>query len=101
MRILAFLARRLGIFAVSLLGASALVFAVCSALPGEVAEIILGEGATPAQIEALTDEVRERLSCTGRLGSPEKTSGGSIHENNRLLGRQKTDAERHSIPQQG
>jgi len=53
-RILAFLARRLGIFAVSLLGASALVFAVCSALPGEVAEIILGEGATPAQIEALT-----------------------------------------------
>ena len=54
MRILAFLARRLGIFAVSLLGASALVFAVCSALPGEVAEIILGEGATPAQIEALT-----------------------------------------------
>ncbi len=56
MPILAFLGRRLAIFAVSLLGASLLVFAVCSALPGQVAEVILGEGATPAQIDALTAE---------------------------------------------
>ena len=57
MRVLAFLGRRLGIFAISLLGASMLVFAVCSALPGQVAEIILGEGATQAQVAALTAEL--------------------------------------------
>lgn len=58
MPILAFLGRRLAIFAISLVGASLLVFAVCSALPGEVAEVILGEGATQAQIDALTAELR-------------------------------------------
>lgn len=57
MPILAFLGRRLAIFAVSLLGASLLIFAVCAALPGEVAEIILGEGASQAQIDALTVEL--------------------------------------------
>ncbi len=57
MRVLAFLGRRLGIFAISLLGASLLAFAVCSALPGGVAEAILGEGATQAQIDALTAEL--------------------------------------------
>ncbi len=57
MRILAFLGRRLGIFALSLLGASLLVFAVCAALPGEVAAIILGEGATPEQITKLTAQL--------------------------------------------
>lgn len=58
MRILAFAGRRLGIFAISLAGASLLVFLVCSALPGEVAAILLGEGATQAQIEALTAQLR-------------------------------------------
>ena len=57
MRILAFVARRLAIFAVSLLGASVLVFAVCAALPGEVAAIILGQGATQAQIDALSAQL--------------------------------------------
>ncbi|MCW3157502.1 ABC transporter permease [Micropruina sonneratiae] len=57
MPVLAFLGRRLAIFAISLVGASMLIFAVCSALPGEVAEIILGEGASQAQIEALTAEL--------------------------------------------
>lgn len=47
---------RLAIFAVSLAGASILIFAVCSALPGDAAEVMLGEGATAAQI----DELRER-----------------------------------------
>jgi peptide/nickel transport system permease protein len=56
-RILAFVGRRLAIFAISLLGASVLVFAVCSALPGEVAAIILGEGATQAQIDALSAQL--------------------------------------------
>ncbi len=57
MPILAFLGRRLAIFAVSLLGASLLVFGICSALPGKVAEVILGEGATQAQIDALTAQL--------------------------------------------
>ena len=57
MRIVAFLGKRLGIFAISLIGASLLVFAVCSALPGEVAAIMLGEGATPEQIAALTSQL--------------------------------------------
>ncbi|MFT4216099.1 MAG: ABC transporter permease [Micropruina sp.] len=57
MPILAFLGRRLAIFAVSLLGASLLVFMVCSALPGQVAAIMLGEGATQAQIDALTAQL--------------------------------------------
>lgn len=53
----AYLGRRLAIFAISLIGASVLVFAVCSALPGEVAAILLGEGATAEQIAALTAEL--------------------------------------------
>lgn len=57
MRIVGFAGKRLGIFAISLVGASLLVFAVCSALPGEVAAIMLGEGATPEQIAALTSEL--------------------------------------------
>ncbi len=57
MRIVAFLGKRLGIFAISLVGASLLVFAVCSALPGEVAAILLGEGATPEQIAVLTSQL--------------------------------------------
>ncbi|MEZ5090085.1 MAG: hypothetical protein R2719_10410 [Micropruina sp.] len=46
--------RRLAIFLLSLLGASIIVFAVCSALPGAVAEVMLGEGATEEQVLALT-----------------------------------------------
>ena len=57
MRIVGFAGKRLAIFAISLVGASLLVFAVCSALPGEVAAIMLGEGATPEQIAALTTEL--------------------------------------------
>lgn len=53
MGILGYTLRRLGVFVLSLLGASVLVFAVCSVLPGDAAEVILGEGATPDQIAAL------------------------------------------------
>lgn len=49
--------RRLAIFLLSLLGASIIVFAVCSALPGAVAEVMLGEGATEEQVLALTAEL--------------------------------------------
>nr|WP_239579074.1 ABC transporter permease [Microlunatus panaciterrae] len=47
----------MAIFAVSLALASVLVFAVCAALPGDIAQVILGQSATP---EALA-ELRQRL----------------------------------------
>ena len=39
--------RRLGIFAVTLLGASILIFLVTAALPGDIAQVLLGTDATP------------------------------------------------------
>jgi peptide/nickel transport system permease protein len=74
--ILAFLGRRLAIFAVSLLGASLLVFGVCSALPGQIAEVLLGEGATQAQIDALTVELGLNRPWTVRYL---EWAGGMLH----------------------
>ncbi len=51
------LARRAGVFLVSLLGASLLIFLVTNALPGDVAQVLLGTDATP---EALA-ELRAQL----------------------------------------
>lgn len=51
------IAKRLAVFAVSLLVASVLIFAACQALPGDVAQVILGQDADPASIAAL----RKRL----------------------------------------
>lgn len=45
--------RRLGIFLVSLLGASLLVFWITQALPGDVAQALLGTDATPEDVAAL------------------------------------------------
>lgn len=45
--------RRLGIFALSLLGASIVIFLVTWWLPGDVARVLLGEGAAEADVEAL------------------------------------------------
>lgn len=53
MSIVRYSLRRLGIFLLSLLAASVLIFLVCSALPGDAAEVLLGEGATPDQLTAL------------------------------------------------
>lgn len=41
---------RLGIFALSLAVASALIFVITQALPGDIAQVMLGEGATPEQL---------------------------------------------------
>ncbi|MDR1712509.1 MAG: ABC transporter permease [Propionibacteriaceae bacterium] len=46
-------ARKLGVFALSLLLASVLIFAVLNALPGSVAHTILGVDATPEAVAAL------------------------------------------------
>ena len=48
--------RRLGIFAVTLLGASMLIFAVTAALPGDLVEVLLGTDANPESVARLRRE---------------------------------------------
>ena len=48
--------RRLGIFAVTLLGASILIFLVTAALPGDIAQVLLGTDATPERVAELRRE---------------------------------------------
>jgi len=45
--------RRIGVFVASLLGASLLIFLVTKALPGDVAQVLLGTDATPEAVAAL------------------------------------------------
>ena len=47
------IAKRLGVFAVSLLGASLLIFLFTNALPGDVAQVLLGTDATPEAVAQL------------------------------------------------
>ncbi len=49
--------RRLGIFAVTLLGASILIFALTAALPGDIAQVLLGTDATPEAVAALREQL--------------------------------------------
>lgn len=49
--------RRLGVFLVTLLGASVLIFLITSALPGDVAQVLLGTDATPEAISALRTQL--------------------------------------------
>lgn len=44
-------------YAVTLLIASIAVFAICAALPGDVAQVILGTGASPAELERVRREL--------------------------------------------
>ena len=50
----AFLARRFASFIATLLVASVVVFVVLDVLPGNIAEVMLGESATPESVAALT-----------------------------------------------
>jgi peptide/nickel transport system permease protein len=50
-------ARRLGVFFVTLLGASVLIFAITSALPGDLAQVMLGLDASPEALAALRAEL--------------------------------------------
>ncbi len=45
--------RRIGVFAISLAIASVLIFLICAALPGDVAQVILGQNATPESLAEL------------------------------------------------
>lgn len=47
------IARRFGVFLVSLLGASLLIFLLTNALPGDVAQVLLGTDATPEAVAKL------------------------------------------------
>ncbi|MEO6362109.1 MAG: ABC transporter permease, partial [Caldimonas sp.] len=49
-----FLARRFAGFLLTLLAASVVVFAVLDVLPGNIADVMLGESATPESVAALT-----------------------------------------------
>ena len=49
-----FLLKRFATFIATLLAASALVFAVLDVLPGNAAETMLGESATPESLKALS-----------------------------------------------
>lgn len=49
--------RRLGIGLVSMLAVSLIVFAATEVLPGDVAQAILGQSATPANLAALRDQL--------------------------------------------
>ena len=51
-----FVLRRLGIFLVTLLVASIVVFAVLAVLPGDPGEVAAGTQATPEQVAALREE---------------------------------------------
>ncbi len=52
-----YVVRRVGVFLVSLLTASILVFVVMSILPGDPARVILGTQATPEAVESLREEL--------------------------------------------
>ncbi|MGC3993232.1 MAG: ABC transporter permease [Propionicimonas sp.] len=53
MTLAARVAQRLGVFVVSLFGASILIFLVTNALPGDVAQVLLGTDATPEALAQL------------------------------------------------
>lgn len=57
MKLIRALAIRLGIFAASLIVASVVVFALLNLLPGDVAQVILGSGATPETVSRMRAEL--------------------------------------------
>ncbi|MDR1079029.1 MAG: ABC transporter permease, partial [Propionibacteriaceae bacterium] len=63
------IARRVGVFVLSLLGATVVVFSIVQALPGDVAQATLGMGATPEQVEALRERWGLNRPAWARYGS--------------------------------
>jgi peptide/nickel transport system permease protein len=55
--VLAFLGRRVGAGALTLLAVSALIFTATNILPGNVAELVLGRNATPDRVAALNHQL--------------------------------------------
>jgi peptide/nickel transport system permease protein len=67
--VLAYTARRLGVFVVTLLVASVAVFFVLAWLPGDPAEVAAGTQATPAQVAELRQEFGLNGSPVARYGN--------------------------------
>ena len=57
MRLALRIGRRIAVFAISLIGASLLIFAITKALPGDVAQVLLGTDATPEAVARLRAEL--------------------------------------------
>ena len=57
MRVLAFVGRRLGLLALVMAIVSVLIFGIVQVLPGDVAVMILGTSATPADLTALRQKL--------------------------------------------
>lgn len=64
-----FLLRRLLSFALTLLAASAVVFAVLELLPGNAAQVILGETATPESLAAMEEKLGLNQPALQRYGA--------------------------------
>ena len=71
-----FLLRRLLSFALTLLAASAVVFAVLELLPGNAAQVILGETATPESLAAMEEKLGLNQPALQRYGA---WVGGWLH----------------------
>ncbi|HKX40278.1 MAG TPA: ABC transporter permease [Burkholderiaceae bacterium] len=63
-----FLLKRFATFVATLLVASAIVFAVLDVLPGNVADVMLGESATPEARQALVEKLGLDRPAIGRYG---------------------------------
>jgi peptide/nickel transport system permease protein len=64
-----FISKRLGLGLATLLIASALIFLATNALPGNVAQTVLGRNATPALVAKLTQKLHLDRSLVARYGS--------------------------------
>ena len=62
-----FLAKRFASFVLTLLAASVVIFTVLDVLPGNAAEVMLGESATPESLAALHGQARPRPAAAGAL----------------------------------
>lgn len=71
-----FLAQRIGQGLLTLLLLSALIFAATNLLPGNVAEVVLGKNATPANVAALEEKLDLDRSVPARYVS---WLGGAVH----------------------
>jgi ABC-type dipeptide/oligopeptide/nickel transport system permease component len=66
-----FLIKRFATFVATLLAASVVVFAVQGVLPGNAAQVMLGESATPEAVAALSHKLGlDPPACATAAGSP-------------------------------
>ena len=77
--ILKLVAQRLALGALLLFAASALIFGLTEVLPGDAAQALLGQSATPENLANLREEMGlDRPKCTGKLpNTPGRHKTGS------------------------